>query len=182
MHDMKKQKEKKPLLFSRRRRGFTLVELLVSVGLFLAIISIATGSFVRSLRAQRQISGLISAENNINLVLEQMVREIRTSTAFCSSAPCSSPDELTFTNALGQPVAYRLHGAAVERGVGDASSALTSGNVSVSYLRFAVTGQAPGDGWSPRVTIFVGVSSNEAGLSSIVAHLQTTVSARLLDT
>ena len=167
--------------FSKSGAGFTLVELIVAVGLFLSIMTIATGSFVRALRTQRQIAGLISAENNVNLVLEQMAREARTGADFCSSAACPSSEELSFTNAAGQPVAYRLRGAVIERGVNGTFSALTSGNVSVSYLRFIVTGQAPGDGWPPRITILVGVSSNEAGASA-VAHLQTSVSARLLDT
>ena len=145
------------------------------------IMTIATGSFVRALRTQRQISGLISAENNMHLVFEQMVREFRTGTAFCSASLCPSPDELTFTNAAGQSVTYRLNGLAIERGVGGTFVALTSRNVSVSYLHFAVSGQESGDGWSPRITISVGVSSNEVGAAAAVAHLQTTVSARLLD-
>jgi len=65
------------------KKGFTLIEMLVTVGLFAIIITIAVGGFVNAERTQRQVSSLISAQSNVSLALEQMSREIRTGYLFC---------------------------------------------------------------------------------------------------
>ncbi len=67
------------------RKGFTLVELLITVALFTIIIAIAVGTFTNALRTQRQVSSLISAESNVSLSLEQMARDIRTGYLFCNT-------------------------------------------------------------------------------------------------
>ena len=65
------------------KKGFTLVELLITVGLFTVIVTIAVGGFINAIRTQRQVSSLISAQSNVSLALEQMTRAIRTGYLFC---------------------------------------------------------------------------------------------------
>lgn len=65
------------------KKGFTLIEMLVTVSLFAIIITIAVGSFTNAERTQRQVSSLISAQSNVSLVVEQMSRAIRTGYLFC---------------------------------------------------------------------------------------------------
>ena len=57
--------------------------MLVTVGLFAIIVTIAAGGFVNAERTQRQVSSLISAQSNVSLALEQMSRQIRTGYLFC---------------------------------------------------------------------------------------------------
>ena len=164
------------------RQGFTLVELIVAVGLFSVVTSIAVGGFVSALRTQRQTVGLISANSNASLLMEQMAREIRTGYDFCVNGEnCFSSSQLSFKNAHGESVSYRLQGGAVERSVGGNFSPLTSGNVSIRYLSFVVSGNQSNDALTPRVTISMGVSSKELGVAGSAINLQTTVSARVLD-
>ncbi len=167
------------------RKGFTLVELIVAVGLFLAIVSIAVGGFIQSLGAQRQIAGLIAAENGISLALEQMAREIRTGYNFCHDANgnplCSGSNEFIFTNAAGETIAYRLSDVSIERGVAGTFQQITGGNVVVKDMSFLLRGNQSGDGWPPRITVSLGVSSKERGASATVLRIETTVSARTLD-
>lgn len=66
------------------KKGFTLIELIVTVALFAIIITIAVGGFTNAIRTQRQVSALISAQSNVSLALEQMSREIRTGYLFCN--------------------------------------------------------------------------------------------------
>jgi prepilin-type N-terminal cleavage/methylation domain-containing protein len=68
------------------KKGFTLVEVLVAMGIFAIVVAIATGGFVSSLRTQRQVASLISAQSNASLVLEQIAREVRTGFLFCHDA------------------------------------------------------------------------------------------------
>lgn len=163
--------------------GFTLVELLVAMGLFSVITSIAVGGFVSILRSERQAAGLLAANSNVSLSVEQMAREIRTGFDFCTVQSCLL-SELSFRNAREEDVTYRLQGGAIERRVGSgAFQKITAGNVSVRYLKFYLQGREAGDGEQPRVTIALGVSAIELGVSENIASLQTTVSARLpLDT
>ena len=67
------------------KKGFTLIEMLVTVGLFTIIITIAVGGFTNAIRTQRQVSSLIAAQSNVSLALEQMTRTIRTGYLFCNT-------------------------------------------------------------------------------------------------
>lgn len=67
------------------KKGFTLVELLVTVGLFAIIITIAAGGFANAIRTQRQVASLIASQSNVSLALEQMSRQIRTGYLFCNT-------------------------------------------------------------------------------------------------
>lgn len=171
----------------REHQGFTLVELIVAVGLFSVIVSIAIGGFVRAFRTQRQVAGLIVANSNVSLALEQMAREIRTGRNFCRpdaqgnpTCPPSPSDRLVFVNSAAETVTYRLNGDVIERGVGSIFENITGDNVNIRYLRFILFGHLRGDGWPPRITVSVGVSSKKGGSEAVVS-VQTTVSARLLD-
>ena len=163
------------------RRGFTLIELIIAIAVFSTVVSIAVGGFVRALRTQRQVVGLLSANSNASLVMEQMARELRTGYGFCpTSVPCSA-SELSFHSAAGDMVRYRLTDGVLERGVNDVFEPLTASNVSVRHLVFSVSGNAPDDSFPPRITIAMGVSSKELGVAGTIVNLQTTVSARVLD-
>lgn len=163
------------------RKGFTLIELIIAIAVFSTVVSIAVGGFVRALRTQRQVMGLLSANSNASLVMEQMARELRTGFDFCPpSQPCSE-SELSFRNAAGEAVRYRLTDGALERGVNNVFAPLTASNVSVRHLTFTISGNDLHDGFPPRITVVMGVSSKELGVAGTVVNMQTTVSARVLD-
>ncbi|RJP45621.1 prepilin-type N-terminal cleavage/methylation domain-containing protein [Candidatus Parcubacteria bacterium] len=171
------------------RQGFSLVELLVSMGLFSAVVAVAVGGFIGALRNQRQAAALVAAESNLSLAMEQIAREIRTGHYFCDGAhtgPCL-PGELIFVSPIGgvdQTVAYRLSNGSIERSVGGTANyeKLTAENVLVEYLEFILLGNQTSDGYPPRVTVTVGVTARNATVSIPPVRIQTTVSARALDT
>ncbi len=174
---------------ARLLMGFTLVDLLVAIGIFSVVASIATGGFINALRTQRQISALLAADSNVSLALEQMAREIRTGSNFClpNITDCL-PNELVFNNAKGERVNYRLATdgtGTIEKGVtnsnGTKFSKITGGNAKIEYLKFALLGNLSDDRLQSRITIAVGVSAKAIGVSGNVIHLQTTVSPRQLD-
>lgn len=169
------------------RSGFTLVELLVAMGIFSVVVTIAVGGFTVALRSQRQAAGLLAANSNVSITIEQMAREIRTGYNFCTLQNCLL-SELTFKNARGEDVTYRLNNGAIERKAVPAGGSaefqkITADNVLIRHLEFYLNGREAGDGLQPRITIALGVSSPEIGISGSVVNLQTTVSSRLpLDT
>lgn len=167
------------------RRGFTLLELLVSLGIFASILLIAVGGFVRALRTERQLSQFAAVNGNISLTLEQIAREIRTGMDFCTGGSiCPSSDVLSFVNARGETVTYCLDESAIKRIVGSGPCAggqkITANNIDISNLEFVLSGNSAGDGFPPRVTILLGAAPIDASVDYVV-NIQTTVSSRVLD-
>ena len=112
--------------------GFTLIELIVAFGIFAILISVASGSFVRSLRIQRVSLQLMAVNDNMAITLEQMMREMRTGYNFCTNtenlsaadpsvqAQCASlgDGEIQFVTAGNVLVRYRLKNNSIQKGVG----------------------------------------------------------------
>ncbi|MBI5148044.1 MAG: hypothetical protein HZA37_02760, partial [Parcubacteria group bacterium] len=128
---------------------------------------------------------LMAANDSASLSIEQMAREIRTGYNFCIGGLTCSAGELTFVNANNYIVTYRWNAAdsAIEKGLENANfRKFTADNVKVVNLRFIVSGNQPGDGAPPRITVIIGVGAKGQGVENVVVNVQTTVSARLLDT
>jgi type II secretory pathway pseudopilin PulG len=168
------------------RKGFALVELLIAIGLFLGVVTIGVGGFVRALRSIRQNAALVSASGNASLALEQMAREMRTGYDFCTNGQlCALPNEISFKNAKGDTVSYQASEGIVERecaGTCDDEpgvASMTPASVSIKGLDFTVFGNEPDDTYQPRVTIRLSVGTKEIGTQGAITNLQTTVSSRL---
>jgi prepilin-type N-terminal cleavage/methylation domain-containing protein len=170
------------------KKGFTLVEMLVTVGLFTIIITIAVGGFTNAIRTQQQVSSLISAQSNVSLALEQMSREVRTGYLFCNTSgntqPVSSNNPngddadcncvlspspapsgswtctaLDFYDDGSNNIVYSLQNGALTESINrNPAQSITGNAVSVKYLQFQLFGQTEGDHWPPRVTISIGIS------------------------
>jgi len=158
----------------KRQKGFTITELIISSGLFVVLISLASGAFIQSLRTQRIVTNLSASMNDVAFVTEQISREIRTGFGFTSGG-----DSLSFTNARGESVTYSADGSKIRRreGAGEWKN-LTGDGVNIDNLEFILQGESSGDGEPPRITILMSV----LGEKEIRVNLQTTVSSRILDT
>lgn len=170
----------------KNMKGFTLMEMLISLAIFSILISIASGAFVRALRSQRAIVSLISANDNLSIALEQMMREIRTGYQFSITAP----DEMEFINADNEFIRYRLEAGFIERGIEDAAQGpgvfvyrqITGANVIVNRFNIGLFGNSFDDGFPPRITLSLSISPNNPYLSTFSIDIQSTVSARFIDT
>lgn len=185
--------------------GFTLLELMIAVGLFVVLVTIGVGGFVHALHTQGQVAALISANTNMSLVLEQMAREIRTSSEFCEnlqsanwSNPCDSGgSDICFFNARSEVVSYGYNSlGTIFRGVATSSPTdpqkecidartnykpITADNVNVKYMNFHLQNNCYGDSYMPRVTITLLVSPKGSGLDNFDTPIQTTISTRTSD-
>ncbi len=164
------------------RKGFTLVEIMVSLTIFSVLIVLATSSFVRALRTERQIAAFIAVNSNVGAFLEQIAREMRTGKDFCINGNNCSATSIAFTNADGEKISYCLDDNSIKRSANSSCSSgqsMTGANVLVEYLSFVVSGNRDNDNLPPRITILVGATSNKQYAVSYEVNLQTTVSARL---
>jgi prepilin-type N-terminal cleavage/methylation domain-containing protein len=163
--------------------GFTVVELIVSMALFVVLAALASGTFIQTLRTQRMITSLAAANDNATQTLERITREIRT--GFIFSVP--SEGILKFINYEGDAVTYKMisdssGSGSVGKCVGDTGcdedknfKLITPPEVKIKNLKFRLKGDV-NDGFAPRVTIVLEVAS----VNDMKTNLQTTVSARTL--
>jgi prepilin-type N-terminal cleavage/methylation domain-containing protein len=140
---------------TRSASGYTLVELMVAVGLFAIVMLLSSGAYLIMIGITRQTQATATGINNLAFALETMTRNIRTGTGYgCNSAgggDCSGGTSFYFTNAQGTPYYYQRSGSAI---VGP-NGAITESSVTISSLIFYVYGTPKGDGIQPRVTVMV---------------------------
>jgi prepilin-type N-terminal cleavage/methylation domain-containing protein len=166
----------------KTNKGFTVIELLVSMTLFLIVIGAVSGVFIQSLRAQRITAALITVNNNSSLAIEQIVREIRTGFNFCptSGTDVCSDSKLVFTNAFNEKIIYSLVNNSIERSVNGFSEVITAEDINIKKLAFKWRGNSSGDG-HPFITMAVGVGGKNPILESagIQTNIQASVSPRI---
>ncbi|MEK7465168.1 MAG: type II secretion system protein [Patescibacteria group bacterium] len=187
--------------YRNKKNGFTIVELLVALSVFVAVLGLVTGGFMQSIRTQRSVAAMIAVNNNMSLVLEQIAREIRAGRNFCHTVdpnalphptcttrfPAIGDDNIEFQRMRGNElvtVAYRYNIAStsIERKEGGGEfKAITAPNVNVQHFDFSMQDQrAPAFELPWRVTIRMTVSPINITSPTMVENIQTTVSARFL--
>lgn len=177
------------------KKGFTIAELLVAISLFVVVLGIVVGGFTQGIRSQRSIAALISVNNNMSLVLEQMAREIRVGRNFCSEVDevrhiCTSPlllntpvDVLEFERIREAglvTVRYEYASNTILRSEGIGTlEPITAPNVRVDNFGFIISDK--NTKYNPwRVTIYMTVAPVNVPVGQMTEQIQTTVSARLL--
>ncbi len=156
--------------------GFTLVELLVAMTLFIAVIGISAGSFIQVLRSQRMIVALIAANNNAVLTLEEITREVRTGRDFKKDG-----DDLSFSNARSESVVYHWNSTenSLEKSVnGGIFSKLTADDVRVTRASFDIFQGDAESLFPPRITILLAVGAAGLPFETPIINLQMSASAR----
>jgi prepilin-type N-terminal cleavage/methylation domain-containing protein len=189
------------------KRGITLMELLVVMGIFSIVVTLSSSIFLQSNRAQRRVLTATAAQADLRFVLEAIVREVRSGSIdyarYASSGGVSVPTErLILKNANGQREEFFLDRTVgvCPTGVtqcvamsldGSAAQSLTSLGVNVDRLTFYVTPQLdpftpdPATGLfssnkQPTVTIAIRVTTvgGQARQDPVTYTAQTTVASR----
>jgi prepilin-type N-terminal cleavage/methylation domain-containing protein len=184
-------------ILRNQRSGFTLVEMLVAIGIFSTLVAVGVGGFANALHAQRQVASLIAAQSNASLALEQMAREIRTGYLFCNGVnnavnpKCATNvlgpgtgctkavsaagdiytcnDILDFYNANSENIDYERQDDILSRSNSGSGGfvPITGDNVRVRYLTFVLFGNQEGDHWNPRITISMGITPSSTDPSLV---------------
>lgn len=84
------------------KSGFTVIELIVAMSVFVIAIALITGVFVRSMQSQRQVNLLMSINSEASLILERVAREIRVgyNFQFAGGGCGSGSSNITFYRAI----------------------------------------------------------------------------------
>lgn len=175
--------------------GFTLMEMIVAVGIFSVVITIALAGFANILDIQKRADAIRTAYDSIDFVMEVMSREIRTGTEYCISSyqlSCSS-SFFHFTPASDSDLTTAYQFNAIDKRIeiavvndsiqiqSDDWKAFTPPGVEIKNLEFNVTGSDPNDGIQPMVTIIIQAEATVKQGDKVQLNLQTTVTQREID-
>lgn len=175
--------------------GFTLLEMLISIGIFSVVVIATIGITLSVTQAQIKAANVQVIQDNIRFSLELMTKEMRTGTDFVITSICNTTvpgAEVSFTGNSGDRAYFldsstdtimRLKQKITSAGDCLLASALTSEEIAVNDLGFWLTGHAigPTDG-QPKVTITMSLTSKSPKFQlESSMNLQTTVIQRLRD-
>lgn len=179
----------------KSNHGFTLVELMVSLSIFVVVVLVVMGSVLSILDLNRKIQSKKVAMDNLNFALESMARTIKFGTKYhCgATAPLTSPSDcaggsssLSLTASDGSLVTYTLSGTGIQRLINSTNALnLTSPEVTVNSITFWVLGSSSygTDNLQPRVVISMSITAGSANKAKTQTtfKIETTVSQRKLD-
>ena len=204
----RKQKSKKEGFtshtFAKKVRGFTLIEMMVSLGIFTVVLSISVGALLAMVSSNRKTQTLRSAMDNLNLAMEEMSRNIIQGRKYHCGASvlpvaniedaldCTAGKEFFLameahsgnsTIATDQ-IVYRL---ATTTTTGRLQKSINSGvsfndvtapSIKIEKLEFYVFGNAIGDDEVPRVIITIGGTAGVKEGTQSSFNIQTMATQR----
>ncbi len=185
------------LSYRKNKKGFTLIEIMVSISVFSVVMLIFSGSIYSAFEGNRKSRSLRAVMDNLNLSLESMTRNIRFGSRYhCdinqgggldTTRDCvNGATSIAVLDSDGNQVVYRLNGSRIVRSVnGGAEQYVTSPDVWIEALTFYVLGStsysAGGDLVQPRVVILIRGRAGNGVLNRTQFSLQTTISQRAFD-
>lgn len=183
-------------------RGYTLIELLVAIGIFSIVMLGATSAYISFINYNRQAQTRATEINSLFFAIDSMARDIRTGSGYtCPSGACLSTGvtKITFTDQDGCSVYYKLKTVnsvpSIVRNVTGsvspvcaalADTPITDPAITVQSLLFYVRGVTSGDKIQPIVTIVVSGSAcvpntDCTGAGNIPFQVQTSATQRIPD-
>jgi prepilin-type N-terminal cleavage/methylation domain-containing protein len=167
----------------KKKGGFTLVESLVAITVFLVVVTIAGGIYIGLVRQERRLYAFLKTENSIRFALDYMGRDIRMARSYDEFEDQNvfpyGGTSLTFVDYNRQDTTYefREKGIFISRGAGGNSLSLLSDTIEVNYLKFYITENSPGNK-QPAVTIALEATDKNTGFKY---SLETAVTPRNLN-
>ena len=158
----------------KRNRGYTLIELLVALSIFVIVVIVVLGLFSMAIKGQRKIIAQQNVQENARFLLEFMAKEIRMSTINSSNGVLGS---LAITRSDGDPVDYTITSGKLFRN----DKQVNSDEVTITGF-FSIEGYGESDGFQPKVTISIGVNDTSGKVEGRAKiNIQTTLSQRNID-
>ena len=174
---------------STTHRGYTLLELIVSVGIFSIVMLAATGTYLNLIRLDREARAVNDLANNLTFAVDSMSRGIRTGTAYKCDNSVSSPNCTAGADSFGyndsespsRTIVYRLENNQIIATINGLEYPITDPRVRIDDLSFYVRGVGTGDQLQPTVTFTVRGSLQVEGSVAKSFVIQSSASQRFLE-
>jgi len=186
---------------SCKKQGYTLIEVLVSIGMFSIAVAISTSFFVSSLKNQSRALSIRETIDNASHVMEYVSRALRmakkdlngscitTGSNYENPVGDDSVRFLSYDSSKDEDICreFYLSGGILNERKSDDETAffttdlpLTSEDLRVETIKFKLLGETQSFDQQPRVTVLLKIVKDDVfNLSKII--IQTTISQRNLD-
>lgn len=192
-----------PMRTRNPQRGYTLLELIVSLGIFSVVILVVMGAYLTLISLDRQARANSQLATSLSFAMESMARSLRTGSEFVCNGNTGSPN----CTGGGASISFCLDGRSCRDGDSDeqylttyflrsngtigqcsgrlctdsSSEPLTDSRIQIESLRFYVRGVGSGDGVQPQVTfVLAGAMTTDQGETTDFT-IQTGATQRLLE-
>ena len=190
--------------FAKKVGGFTLVEMMVSLGIFAIVLSVSVGALLSMVSSNRKTQSLRSAMDNLNLAMEEMSRNIIQGRKYhCGAGVAMVPNTIkdaldcaaggeyflaieAHDGVLANPndqIVYRLDSAKgrLEKSFNSGSNFdyVTAPSIFIDNLTFYVSGNTVGDDEVPRVIITIGGTAGDKEGTQSSFDIQTMATQRV---
>lgn len=175
------------------QRGYTLLEMIVAVGVFSIIMLAATGAYLTLISLDRHARATTDVVTNLSFAVDSMTREVRTGTEYaCDAVPdnnCTDTpgDSFSYLNTDGDTIVYSLdEGQILQTNSSTGFSAyLTDERIDITSLDFYVRGvgieSSPAPEVQPQMTVTIeGVLTTSSG-QEVDFSIQGGATQRFLD-
>lgn len=150
-------------------RGFTLVEMIVSVGLFSVVMLITTAAYLAIVTLDKEARATNQLVTNLNFAVDSMARSIRTGTEYScdggtNGAPCSSRFSFTDADGVTRVTYIRISSGANAGTIGQCTSGVcndstavpvTDPRITITALNYLVRGVGNTDQKEPEVQVTI---------------------------
>lgn len=171
-------------IYAQKNRGFTLVEMLVSIALFSIVLIVTLGSIMTIVDVNRKSQSLTIVMNDLNFALENITRAVKTGDVDVNmSGNGVELHVIENFNDTTRNVVFRFEDKKITKQIGSGVPvAITSEQISIEKAKFTVFGTtSSGDSRQPRVLISIEGTAMVGPTISSKFNIQTTVSQRNLE-
>ena len=185
----------KQMKIKNLKSGFTLVELLIAISLFIVVFTISLGALLSIFDANKRAQSSKTVVDNLNLSIENMARTAR----FGSNYYCGVSSITTATNncppggnALsvtfaGNRIVYKWDGLGTplqrsdQGGFTGTYTDITSPETKITYLKFYVFGSSKSDTNQPYIKVIIQGYVGDKPTTQSSFSIETLMSQRTLD-
>jgi len=176
-----------------KNKGYTLIEVMVAVGIFFVLIAAPSSFFVSSIRGQQKVLASQELIDSVSYNLDYISRALRMAKTDTEGSCIDSNANYKLTRG-GSGIKFRNYlsvcqeifletGQLYESKSGEEAVALTSDDLEVVLFEINSYGWTKVDGKQPKVTIFLYVKGRRGQKPELQPEIkvQTTISQRNLD-
>ena len=131
---------------NKKTNGFSLVEMLIMITLFVILVTVSTQSIILSVRASRKTEAMSRVQENLSYALSVIERNLYNAKGV--TCPNPNPTRLDYEDSLGAPASFSCD--LTNYYVASGSARLTSSEVQVSSCSFTCTPSFP-----PSVSVMI---------------------------
>jgi len=148
--------------------GFTLVEMLVVVGIFAVLGILVTRSIILTLAGSRKSQNIIKVSENLNYSLGVIERQLRSASSITDTCPNSDTSNINYLDQNSVQTSFSCGNSGGVGYIASGSSTLTDSTVNVTSCSFTCVSQTNGNPTAIKINVTAQDSTAVGTANSVV--------------